>query len=169
MFNPSPTPIEAHYEQALVCENGHLITDHLRIAPERAVPFCKACGAPTLSACPSCSTPIQGDYIVPGVLVTKSSYRRPTYCPHCGEAMPWTIKALNAARELAVDVDSLSPEERETLEQSLPELLSDTPMTKVAANKFKRLMLKVGGGTADVFRELLVDVMSEAARKAIWG
>src|SRR6202035_1814042 len=49
---------QSHYEQALVCENGHLITDALRLAPERAVPFCKKCGAPTLSTCPSCSAPI---------------------------------------------------------------------------------------------------------------
>ncbi len=167
MFNPSAA--QSRYEQALVCENGHLITDCLRLAPEKAVPFCKRCGAPTISACPSCSTPIQGNYFVPGVISMRSHYRRATYCPQCAEPMPWTTKALEAAQELASDLEMLTPEERETLELALPELLSDSPMTKVAAGRFKRLMLKAGGGATEVFRELLVDVMSEAAKKAIWG
>ncbi|MGO8862091.1 MAG: DUF2321 domain-containing protein [Acidimicrobiales bacterium] len=165
MFNPN----QSHYETALVCENGHLITDNLRLAPNRAVPSCKRCRAPTLSACPNCSAPIQGDYIVPGVISTKSGYRRATYCYSCGSEMPWTAKALEAAMELSADLDNLSDQEREDLQRALPDLLSDTAMTKVAVSRFKRLMIRAGGGTADVFRDLLVDVMSEAAKKSIWG
>ena len=75
MFNQ---PVrQSHYEQALVCLNGHLITDHLLSAPQRAAPFCKKCGAETISECPSCTAPIQGNYIVPNV-IAKSSYRRAT-------------------------------------------------------------------------------------------
>ncbi len=62
MFSPAefgirePHP-QARYETALVCENGHLITDHLHGSPESVSRFCGRCGAPTISACPNCSTP----------------------------------------------------------------------------------------------------------------
>lgn len=166
MFNPSMP--ESRYEQALVCLNGHLITDCLRLAPKRAVPFCKRCGEGTISQCPSCSAPIQGDYIVPGV-ISRSSYRRASYCPECGAPMPWTVRALDAANEAAQDLEALTEADRVELQRTLPELLADSPMTKVAAGRFKRLMLKAGGNAADVFRDLLVDVISEAAKRSIWG
>ena len=51
----------------------------------------------------------------------------------------------------------------------LDDLLHDSPMTQVAASRFKRLLSKAGHGAAESFRELLVDVVSEAAKKAIWG
>ena len=166
MFNQ---PVrQSHYEQALVCLNGHLITDHLLSAPQRAAPFCKKCGAETISECPSCTAPIQGNYIVPNV-IAKSSYRRATYCPHCGFAMPWTVRALEAASAATEDLYELSAEERAALQRTLPDLLADTAMTPVAAGRFKRLLVKAGGGAAEVFHDLLVDVMSEAAKKAIWG
>ena len=99
----------------------------------------------------------------------KSSYRKATYCYNCSAPMPWTANALEAAEALAADLDTLSEEERETLQGTLSDLLADTSMTKVSAGRFKRLMVKAGGGAIDTFHDLLVDVMSEAAKKAIWG
>jgi hypothetical protein len=42
-------------------------------------------------------------------------------------------------------------------------------MTHVAASRFKRLVKKAGVGAAEGFRNILIDVMSEATKKAIWG
>jgi hypothetical protein len=165
MFDPNA----AHYLTALVCEEGHLITDRAEKSPLGTVPFCQRCGSQTLSKCPSCSAPIRGDYWAPGVLAMKSSYRKATYCYNCSAPMPWTANALEAAEALAADLDTLSEEERETLQGTLSDLLADTSMTKVSAGRFKRLMVKAGGGAIDTFHDLLVDVMSEAAKKAIWG
>jgi len=67
------------------------------------------------------------------------------------------------------NIVGLDPEDREILDKSLPDLFASTPMTPVAAGRFKTVMRKAGSGAADAFHDLLVDVMSEAAKKAIWG
>ena len=54
------------------------------------------------------------------------------------------------------------------LKKSLNDLVSDTPNTPLAAQRFKRLVAKAGKGVADTFHKVLVDVLSEAAKKVIW-
>ena len=165
----SPRRELGHYATALACENGHLITATLETSDKGADPFCPKCGAPTLSACPACSAAIRGHYSAPNVLALKTNYRRAAYCYSCAAAMPWTGRAMQAAASLASELEVLSVDDREALKQTLPDLFAETPMTPVAANRFKRLMVKVGAGTAETFHDLLVDVLSEAAKKAIWG
>ena len=76
---------------------------------------------------------------------------------------------MAAARELADEQNALTAEEREQLKATLPDLAASTPRTALAAGRFKRLVAKAGAGAADAFHDLLVDVLSEAAKKAIWG
>jgi hypothetical protein len=76
---------------------------------------------------------------------------------------------LEAARELAREAEGLSEEEHALLEASLDDIIRDTPRTPVAANRFKRLIAQTGKGTAAAMRELVIDIASEAAKKAIWG
>ena len=92
----------------------------------------------------------------------------PAFCPDCGKPYPWTEAKLKAARELADELDNLSLEERETLKKSLDDIIRDTPQTAVAATRFKRLVAKAGQVTANGFRDTLVDILSEAAKKIIW-
>lgn len=80
--------------------------------------------------------------------------------PQCG---------LKPREELIGEFDELSEEERGQLVGTLDDLLSDTPKRTVAASRFKRLVGKAGQAAAEGLRSILVDVMSEAARKAIWG
>jgi len=80
---------------------------------------------------------------------------------------PWTEAKLSAAQELADELD-LTEQEKEMLKQSLPELVKDTPRTQVAANRFKRLATKGGELALGMFRDILVDVMSETAKKLIF-
>jgi hypothetical protein len=58
--------------------------------------------------------------------------------------------------------------ERQLLKASLPDLVRDVPMTRVAAGRFKRLAAKAGADAADTFREVLISVLSETARRIIW-
>jgi hypothetical protein len=75
---------------------------------------------------------------------------------------------LQAAQDLATVVENLSLEEKAQLRKSLDDLIRDTPQTQVAAMRFKQLMVKAGTATASAFRELLIDIASEAAKKALW-
>ncbi len=75
---------------------------------------------------------------------------------------------LDAARNLAMEVDGLTPEEKDTLSKSLDDLVRDTPGTTVAATRFKRLATKAGGGAASAFKGILVSVVSETAKKILW-
>jgi len=74
------------YTTAQICLDGHLVTDDIQSAPERAQKHCKRCGSSTISQCPGCSTDIRGryyqdqDYFDLGI-----SSGLPSYCHECGQ------------------------------------------------------------------------------------
>ena len=94
----------------------------------------------------------------------------PSFCPDCGKPYPWTEAKLKAAKELADELDNLSLEECELLKKSLDDIIvmEDTPQTPVAATRFKKLVAKAGQVAAQGFRDILVDIASETAKKLIW-
>jgi hypothetical protein len=65
-------------------------------------------------------------------------------------------------------LENLTPEEREKLKKSIDELVQDTPKTQLAATRFKQLVAKAGESTADIFQKILVNIISEVAKKMIW-
>ena len=161
---------DSYYHTAQVCLNGHVITRMLDKSPERSQAFCSECGRPTISECPDCKASIRGYYFVPGVIgVSSEEERTPAFCYACGKPYPWTAERLEAAREMANDAEELDHDEREQLKRSLDDLVGDTPMTQVAAYRFKRLAARAGAETAGGLKEVLIGVVSEAARKVIWG
>jgi len=94
----------------------------------------------------------------------------PSCCPDCGKPYPWTEAKLKAARELADELDNLSPEERDLLKKSLDDIMLDTPQTIVAATRFKKIAAKAaktGKATVKELRKLVVDIASETAKKII--
>lgn len=96
-------------------------------------------------------------------------YIAPPFCHACGKPYPWTAAKLDAARKLADELDELTPDEREKLKGTLDDLIRDTPRTQVASTRFKRIMSKVGMSSASAMREIIVDVLSEGAKKMIIG
>lgn len=92
------------YDQALICENGHVATSMLQRAPEHDAPFCDKCGAPTLRQCKHCENPIRGYYFSGAV---GAPYRRPAYCIQCGKPFPWTEASLEVGRELLDELEGL--------------------------------------------------------------
>jgi hypothetical protein len=93
----------------------------------------------------------------------------PAYCHACGSAYPWTAQRIVGAHELADALHRLTPRERELLKRSIDELIADGPQTELAIVRFKTLIAKAGGEAAVTFREILIHVVSEAVRRAIWG
>jgi hypothetical protein len=69
---------------------------------------------------------------------------------------------------VASEADQLSEEERKDLANTLDDLVRDVPGTQVSAGRFKRLVAKAGAGTANALKDILVDIASETAKKAIW-
>ena len=67
------------------------------------------------------------------------------------------------------ELAGLTEEEKKALGDSLDDLVRETPKTPVAITRFKRLVAKAGTGAAEGFKTLLLDIVSEAVRKQIWG
>jgi hypothetical protein len=102
-------------------------------------------------------------------MVTTSRYVPPVYWGSCGVILSWTRQRIEAVKQLADEAGRRSRRERELLKQAVDDLVRDTPAIQLAAVRFKRLAEKAGYGAAVAFREILVNVVSEAAKRAIWG
>lgn len=159
---------DSYYDVAQICMNGHVVNEMAHSSPQSNQKYCADCGAQTITACTECNDNIRGYYHVPGV-IGFFEYNKPNYCHECGEPYPWTVGSLEAARELADEMENLSAEEREQLKNSFPDLVRDTPKTVVAETRFKKLMTKAGSDAYDGMRTILVDVVSEAVKKSIFG
>lgn len=160
-----PTTIPEGYDVAQICLNGHVTNSSTIGTPEHNEKFCRKCGAETITACPDCDCSIRGYLWGAGI---GGGYDPPSFCTNCGNPFPWTQARINAASELAKELDSLDDEDRIVLQNSIDDMVRDTPSTNVAVLRFKRIMLKVGQDVAGIFREILVDVLSETAKKALW-
>ena len=162
-------PPMGEYNTSQICLNGYLVNEYARTMPLHNSPHCTKCGAETITACKDCQTAIRGAYHSPGVITAFVKRDIPAFCQNCGKAFPWTASALEAARFLADETDSLSPAEREQLKATLADLVQDTPRTALATTRFKKFMLKAGKETAQAFRDIFVDIVSDSVKKSIWG
>jgi len=156
------------YRTAQICLNGHSTTSSIDEYPELGEKYCSKCGVETISECPTCQNNIRGYYHVEGVY-GGSEYSPPNFCHACGNLFPWTASKVDSAKELADELEELNAEERETLKVTISDLLTDSPKTEVAAVRYKKLAKKLGTGASSALRSILVDVASEAAKKALFG
>ncbi len=156
------------FDIAQICLNGHVITEMAGGHPEYRKQFCTECGEQTIMACQNCNTNIKGYHHVPGVIGI-FDYHKPKYCEKCGKAFPWTDRQLNAAKELIELTDNLNNDEKLELQSSITDLVKGGPQTVVAQAKYKKYIGKAGSEVAKGVRDILVDVVSETVKKAIWG
>ena len=156
--------MSSNFDIAQICENGHVANSSTQDFPQFNQKYCKRCGSPTITNCPECNAPIRGVYRE----VFSTGYTAPGFCIECGKPFPWTESKLKAAHTLVQELDSLDDDEKEMLEKSLDDLVRDTPSTPVAATRFKKLVTRAGQGAASAFREILVDIASESAKKMLW-
>lgn len=160
---------ESYYDTAQICLNGHVINISANVNTERNQNYCVQCGEETITECLSCNAPIRGKYNVPGIVKLGYKYTLPKYCYNCGRPYPWTVKSIEAAKELATEVDNLTEEEKELLKKSIDDLVKEGPNQEVAQSRFKRLISKVGPEFVNGFKNILTDILSETIKKSIWG
>jgi hypothetical protein len=150
------------YDIAQICRNGHVVNSSTQRQSAHCEKFCAGCGSETITACPKCDTPIRGMYW--GGLT--QYYSRPAHCSSCGKPFPWTQAALTAASEYAAEV-RLEVEQSEFAD-IIENLVKDTPSTPLAASRFGQIMSKATPVAVEGFKAILVNVVTEAAKKAMF-
>lgn len=153
------------YYIAAVCENGHYATASLE-STSIDQGFCEQCGSKIITKCPECGTPIRGKYHSPGLL-DLTSFKVPAYCYKCGAAFPWTKSALEVATALIEEDDQLVPEAQSALIEVLPDIITETPKTNLAAIRFKKALASVGRFTAEGLRQFAIDFACELAKQQL--
>lgn len=156
------------FDTAQICQNGHVITSMMRGHPEYSKAFCPSCGESTISQCPNCNATIKGHHHLPRV-VDFSPYHPPAYCDACGQPYPWTSRIKESAAELIELDEALEATEKDDFKGAIKDLVVDTPKTKVAIVKYKTYIKKAGKEVAGGLKDILIEVVSETVKKAIWG
>lgn len=153
----------------LICKNGHQESFWHSLGNQSSI-FCEKCGEITIDKCLHCNYPINGYYYPDGVITLgPDTFPIPSYCKDCGKPYPWTEKILNNAIELISLDDDLDSRTREIIKNAIPDLLVDTPTTPLAVAKYKININKASQIVKDGMRNLLVDVLSETAKKSLFG
>lgn len=156
---------EGTYDTAQVCKNGHGINASFHDYPDLNLDFCKDCGEKTIIKCDNCDAEIQGTI---REITLIAEYVPPDYCGGCGEPFPWTQRRIETATSLIEEFKELEPDDRELLYDALPDLIRDTPKTELASKRFKRILGKLGTESYEIAKSVLVNVLSEAAKKSIF-
>jgi hypothetical protein len=156
------------YLTAAVCIRGHTISDAIERVGAPVANFCPECGAKVVVRCANCNTPIRGDYYVERFFGA-SDYVRPAFCFHCGEPFPWTVAKLDAAKQLADEVEELSPEDRGKLKDAISDIATTGPRTELGAARIKRLLGNATTGLGQALWKISVEIASEAAKKIMLG
>lgn len=152
------------YYPAEICLNGHVISS----SSKNVETYCSDCGAKTISSCPSCNTPIRGKYNDEYVVYVQE-YKAPAYCFSCGNPFPWTQSRIDAINELIEFDNQLSNDKKSYINNNINALTVDTPKTKVVATKIKFYLSETANATGNAIKDILVDIISETAKKIIFG
>lgn len=158
---------EPYYDEGYICIQGHWINRRGRDYPQHNSEFCPQCGTSVINRCPACGESIRGDYVIPGVPIART-IPVPAYCLKCGKPYPWTVERITAAQELIDLMGTVEGSEREAAKVAIPDMMHDGPRTRVAAIRISRILEKVSGNAATAFRDILVDIASEAAKKVLF-
>ena len=153
------------YRIAAICRNGHCIDSGLQYSsPDER--FCEICGAEVIAVCPSCNTPIRGKYYAEGVL-DFTEFPVPSYCISCGKPFPWTQSAIDAATAIIEDADDLDAAQRDKLVEVLPDIIAETPKTRLASTRFMKAISGAGKFTAEALRQFAIDFGCELAKQQL--
>ena len=153
-----------NFDIAQICENGHIVNDFFRTYPLRNKKFCKDCGSPTITACRKCRVPIQGGRDFGRIDGLWPLDDPPSYCPECGYPYPWTEKKISAAKEFIEEFDDLNEKDKKIFIANIDDLIIDTPRTKAAALKVKKVLGKLPAEAFSVAKGILINLLTSAAK-----
>lgn len=146
-----------HYP-AFICENGHPISTANATCSQK---HCSECGARIISQCKHCQAMIEGhEYGVSGY------YRVPKYCNGCGKPYPWVIAAVESTTRIVEESELDSVSQRRIIE-ILPDVISETPKTQLAAFRIQKAITSAGKFLADGLRQFVIDVGCELIKKQL--
>lgn len=154
------------YHTAQICLNGHMITDRVNEHPELSQSYCSHCGAPTITRCPSCNARLHGDYDC-DVLTFDESTPVESYCYNCGKPYPWTESAIQNTSQMIMEEESLTNSVKNAMIESLPDIISETPKTNLAAVRLKKGLSSAGKFTAEAIRQFVIDFGCELSIKLL--
>jgi hypothetical protein len=153
----------AQFDVAQICLNGHVANEHFRTRPELNQDFCVKCGEKTITTCPKCGVEIRG-----GRIGTLGFYNAPPCCIKCGAQFPWTERKTQAAIELFIEESGFTGEDAKQFEEAVHDAVNDGPRTQVAGTRIGKALIKAGGQAGKLFYDVIKDLLSEIAKKAIW-
>ncbi len=159
--------MSGYYDTALICINGHIINKRMKEFPAHNSKFCDECGAENIHKCEVCNTEIRGRYNQKAVLSLVSDESIPFYCHNCGKPYPWTKMKLEAIEEIVELVDELNDEEKDIFKDSVRYIATDNPKTKVSVMRIKKFGSKIGETMWNGIKEMIVEIASETALKAM--
>lgn len=154
--------MSSYYDTAQVCTNGHLICTSIEECPEDAQNFCSNCGAKTITNCPSCQVKLRGFFHSDFITTPKVEM----YCFDCGNPYPWTVSAIESAQLLIQEDEGLDELQKSSLIETLPDLVVETPRTRLASIRVQKALKSVGKFTAEAIRQFIIDFGCELAKKS---
>lgn len=92
----------------------------------------------------------------------------PNFCHACGKPLPWMAEKLEAARDLADDLEGISADDRAKLRTALDDIAAGGPRAELAAARIKRTLGKASTVVGQALWKISVELASEAAKKFSW-
>lgn len=148
-----------NYFPAYICLNGHEISSSNRSCD---FDYCTDCGAKVVHRCIFCSSEIKGHpYGECGY------FDVPSYCHACGKPYPWTEAAIQATMELLAEDEHITTDECNRLAEILPDAISQTPRTNLAAVRIGKALKVLGNFAADGLKQFILDFGCEVIRQQL--
>jgi len=153
----------SNFDTAQICLNGHLLTESVEEYPSDQS-YCSKCGSKSITKCPNCNAQLHGygrylDIIKPTEVTA--------YCYNCGKPYPWTESAIESAKLLIQEEETLSIEEKSALVESLKDIISETPRTTLAVTRLNKFLKSAGKFSVDAIRQFVIDFGCELAIKKL--
>lgn len=157
--------VHRYQETALICEQGHVITDSLEMHFEfKNYSHCPKCGSRLYTKCPNCQSKIFGQAFtqktyslantrevwqkntnskLSSIIEKSGEFSCPSYCYKCGKPYPWTAAIIREFEEVIDLSDELDETEKTILKDNFPFLLQDQPGTTSATLKIAKVLTPV--------------------------
>ncbi|WP_234121179.1 DUF2321 domain-containing protein [Clostridium hydrogenum] len=170
MIDNFDSDIDSYVDNALICENGHLINDSMKTFPADNSDYCEECGAKAISKCPNCNN------LIESITYTKAEHIKcfsrdidymtiPAYCKYCGNPYPWTKAKIEALEETVDLIDELNEDEKQQLKKAAKDISTNNPKTQVGVLKIKKYLGNVGETMRATVQKIFIDIASETAVK----